>query len=427
MLVTENQLDEWVRGNARDAQGVIVELVWRLVAASSPRPKERRFPLGDSIGQPGPDGILDADFAFDPFVPEGRSFWEIGTGLSAGAKATSDYTDLVTATPEHVRLGSVFVFVTPLSGRREWPHTWKEDAQASWLEERRKRDEWRGVRVIDGTKLIDWLREFPSVGLWLAQTMGLSVQQIETPEQRWRVLRTIGDPPPLTSRVFLANREAACAKLKEVFAGTTIQLKLDTHFPDQIADFVCAYVADMDEEARIDALGRCLVISGIEGWNEIAVHRERHILVADFDLDEGGRSGTKLLEKARRAGHAVIFGGRPGGRGPLTRIARRFQTRRAIKSKKLWREQDIARNEPEFSRRRVAGISARYSGVCRTYLCCRSGRRERRHRNSPSQSFSERGTKHQRQTAPLWRASRETLTGSGSGRCVRLRFARALP
>jgi hypothetical protein len=57
-IITENQLDEWVRGNARIAQGVIVELVWRLVSASSPRPNERRFPLGDSIEQPGPDGVL---------------------------------------------------------------------------------------------------------------------------------------------------------------------------------------------------------------------------------------------------------------------------------------------------------------------------------------------------------------------------------
>ena len=45
MIIKENQLDEWVRGNAKDAQGVIVELVWRLVAASCPQPKERRFPL----------------------------------------------------------------------------------------------------------------------------------------------------------------------------------------------------------------------------------------------------------------------------------------------------------------------------------------------------------------------------------------------
>jgi hypothetical protein len=309
MIITENQLDEWVRGNARDAQGVIVELVWRLVAASSPRPKDRRFPLGDSIGQPGPDGVLDVDFPFDPFVPEGRSFWEIGTGLNAGVKATSDFSDLVTAVPEAVRLESVFVFVTPLSGRRDWQHTWKEDSQARWLEERRNRNEWRDVRVIDGTKLIDWLRQFPSVELWLAQTMGLPIQQIDTPELRWGVLKSIGDPPPLVPQVFLANRDAACAKLKELFEGNAVQLEIDTHFPDQVVDFVSAYVAGMEEEGRIDVVGRCLVISGIDAWNAIIAHRERHILVADQELDLSGVTGTKLLEKARRAGHSVIFGG----------------------------------------------------------------------------------------------------------------------
>ena len=118
MLITENQLDEWVRGNSRDAQGMIVELVWRLVAASCPKPRERRFPLTDSIGQHGPDGVLDVELSFGPFSPEGRSYWEIGTGLNARDKATSDYDDLTAAVPESVRVETTFVFVTPLSGRR---------------------------------------------------------------------------------------------------------------------------------------------------------------------------------------------------------------------------------------------------------------------------------------------------------------------
>lgn len=232
MIITENQLDEWVRGNARDAQGVIVELVWRLVAASSPRPKERRFPLGDSIGQHGSDGLLNVDLAFDPFVPEGRSFWEIGTGLKAGAKATSDYGDLVVAIPESIRIESTFVFVTPLSGRRDWEHTWKEDAQGAWIEKRRAKQEWRDVRVIDGTKLVDWVHQFPPVELWLAQrTIHVPDQQLETPEQCWNLIRTIGEPPPLTPKLFLTGRDDACAKLKEVVSGTAVQLKLETHFP----------------------------------------------------------------------------------------------------------------------------------------------------------------------------------------------------
>ena len=333
-LITENQLDGWVRGNALKAQGVIVELIWRLVAASSPRPRERRFPLGDSIGQQGSDGILITDFGFDPFVPEGRSFWEIGTGINAGTKATSDYRELTAATPEAVRRESTFVFVTPLSGRRDWPHTWKKDAQAKWLKTRRQSNDWRDVHVIDGTGLIDWLHYFPAVEQWLADKIGLPARYMQTPEQRWADLRTTGEPPPLTPHVFLANRDAAREKLKELFSGTITQLQLDTRFPDQAADFVAAYVATMDEDARVDAVGCCLIISGTDGWNAITTLREAHVLVADFDLNDADPAGTKLLEKARRAGHAVIFAGMPGGiphpnRVPLP-VPKSYQVKEAL-------------------------------------------------------------------------------------------------
>lgn len=313
MLVTENQLDEWVRGHAACAQGLVVELVWRLVAASSPNPKERRFPLGDSIGQSGPDGILDTDFGCEPFVPEGRSFWEIGTGIKPAEKATSDYDGLTTiattAQPLEVQRQSAFIFVTPLSGRRGW----MQKAQQRWLCDRRKQNNWKSIRVVDGTTLVDWLHQFPSVELWLAAQMGLPIQQIDTPERHWGLIRTIGHPPPLTPQIFLTNRDAASAKLKQVFAGNATRLKLDTRYPDQVADFVCAYIASMDDEVRIDVIGRCLVVSGVDAWNSICSQCERHILIADHELDLSGVAGTKLLEKAHRAGHAVVFGGMPGG------------------------------------------------------------------------------------------------------------------
>jgi hypothetical protein len=181
------------------------------------------------------------------------------------------------------------------------------------LEERHQCKDWRYVHVIDGSGLIDWLHHFPAVEQWLADIMALPVRQMQTPEQRWAELRTIGDPPPLTPHIFLTNRDAACEKLKEVFSGTTLQLKLDTRFPDQLADFIAAYVAIMDDDAKADAVGRCLIISGADGWNAITTLREAHVLIANFDIDDTDSTGTKLLERARRAGHATIFGGMPGG------------------------------------------------------------------------------------------------------------------
>ena len=316
MILTENQLDEWVRGNAERAQGVIVELVWRLAAASSPQPKERRFPLGDSISQPGPDGLLDVDLALEPFVPEGRSFWEIGTSVRAGDKATSDYKDLTAEVPESARTDSTFVFVTPLSGRRDWPHTWKENAQAAWIKKHRAKGEWRDIRVIDGTKLIDWVHQFPPVELWLAgQTTGIPSLKLETPQQCWNLVRSTGGPPPLTPTLFLANRNEACAKLKEVVAGTAVQLQLETHFPDHVVDFVAAFLADLNPEDRADSAGRWLVVSGYEEWNAITSQREKLVLVASPEVDLSGDMGTKLIQKARSSGHAVVFGG-PAGSEP---------------------------------------------------------------------------------------------------------------
>lgn len=314
ILVTENQLHEWVRGNARDAQGVIVELVWRLVAALCPKPRERRFPLGDSIGQHGPDGVLDVDLALEPFVPEGRSYWEVGTGLKARDKATQDYKDLTAAVPKEVRIETTFVFVTPLSGQRDWEYTWKQGAQATWLEDRRERGEWKDVRIIDGTKLMDWVHQFPAVELWLAQKiLNVPVERIEIPEQYWSVVRSIGEPPPLTPDLFLVNRDEATAKLKEVFDGTTMQLRLTTHYPDQVVNFVSAYLASLDDESRVDAMGRCLIVLDIDSWNTICSWYKNLILIADATLDLSGTTGTKLIQKARRAGHAVIFGAPHGG------------------------------------------------------------------------------------------------------------------
>jgi hypothetical protein len=60
-IITESHLDDWVRRDSRNTQGLIVELVWRLVAASAPNPKERRFPLGDSASFASYKGYIMGD------------------------------------------------------------------------------------------------------------------------------------------------------------------------------------------------------------------------------------------------------------------------------------------------------------------------------------------------------------------------------
>ena len=314
-FISENELDNWVRGNAQLAQGLIVELIAKLVAASSPKPRERRFPLADSISQHGPDGHVDAIIPFDPFVPEGRSFWEIGTGEDAKKKATADYADLTASVPKDIRQQSTFIFVSPLSGRKDWKHTWKKDGQIAWIEEKKKQNEWKDVRIIDGTKLIDWVHQFIPIDLWLAsKTRSLNENQIETLEQKWGLLHSIGEPPPLNAELFLANRADACVKLKELLDGdTTFKLRLTTHFPSEASNFISAYVASLDEETRRDISSRCVIVSGVDAWNNICATNKNLILIAEPSLDLNSDLGIQLIQKAKKANHSVIYSGPKGG------------------------------------------------------------------------------------------------------------------
>ncbi len=71
-----------------DAQGIIPGLIYRLVTASIQHPNELRIP--NVVNQPGWDGIVDSPIAFEPFIPKGKSVWEIGTGNNPQQKATKD-------------------------------------------------------------------------------------------------------------------------------------------------------------------------------------------------------------------------------------------------------------------------------------------------------------------------------------------------
>jgi hypothetical protein len=314
MIITENQLDQWVRANKREAQGTIVELVTRLVAASCPGARERRFPLSDSINQPGPDGFLDTDVPCPPFVPDGRSYWEIGTGENANEKATSDYRTRTAETPPAERVQSSFVFVTPLSSARQWSHTWKKNGQRQWIHERSEKNEWRGIYVVDGTKLVDWIQHWPAVGLWMATKMGIRVERIETLEQCWSLIRTYGEPPPLTHHVFLANRAGVLPKIEAIFNGTSSRLTLKSHYRKQTAHVVSAWLQTLDQNLQREYGSRCLIVDSSTDLRGIIDSLEKpHILVADVHLEDLADEGAELIQRIHQSRHSLIIGGSLGG------------------------------------------------------------------------------------------------------------------
>lgn len=309
-LINEYQLDDWVSKNDREAQTLIVELVSKLVSVSCPNATHQSFPL--HVNQPGPDGEIVTEFGYKSFIPDGRSFWEVKTSRKAGTEATEAYDYYTKTIPEDVRKVSSFIFVTPRSSAHDWQNTWTEKGIAKWIKTREDQNEWNAVKVINGAILTDWLSFFPALGQWFAsRVLGLP-SGFETGYSRWELLRSYGDPPPLCHELFTTGRQEASEKLSAMLIQQeSSRLRIDTRYPDHVADFVAAYLQTLDEETQPKFLPRVLIFSSEDGWREACNLQERHVFVADFDINS--KRGSQLLQLATSSGHAVVYSGYPGG------------------------------------------------------------------------------------------------------------------
>lgn len=305
-IVTANDLDRY--SDTRDSEAVIPELIYLLVKQSVPPPYVCRIPYGDAVNQPGWDGIVEIEESFLEFVPEGKSYWEIGTGRNPQNKATKVFRERTEAITDAERSQASFVFVTPRSSASGG---WNEPEQTKWIN-RRKDSGWKQIRIIDGVKLADWLREFPAIGRWMAQKIGIisSLGGITTPSEHWELIHSQGDKsdPPLPAKLFTLGRDNACNALQTLFEDTSqMPLKLFVESRQDVADFVAAYLETLDPEIAQNYANRCLYINEEDAWRSVVELQTSHVLVADPQLGLETDERANLLSIAKRKGHAVII------------------------------------------------------------------------------------------------------------------------
>ena len=372
-IISERELDQWVRDHPLLAESAVPELLWRLVRQSCPGAIKRRIPIGDSVNQPGLDGVLVAERGFGVFVPVGKSCWEIGTGENVAAKATDDYakrtTEGNTSVPEDIRKESTFIFVSPLSAQRSW----RRESQSEWLAQRKSRNEWADVRILDGTGIVDWLEDFPDVELWLAGQMGIHVEQIELASQHWKKVSSVGSHR-LAPELYLAGREAVSSALEKAFAHEQKQLEIDTHFPGEAVDFVSAFIASKEVGGGKPVLDQCLIVSGREAFDEIAGLETTRVLVLDFPFGDDNTM-TSAIAQAESKGNVVVYEGVPGGEEDWERVLLAKPRRHAIEENlvKAGYSEERARLLAQQSDQNLSALLRLIQGVAAAPEWSRSG------------------------------------------------------
>ena len=291
--------------DARDSQGAIPELVYLLIRQSVPS-AICRMPYGDAVNQPGWDGIVECEDGYLPFVPRGKSYWEIGTGANPQSKATNDFNKRTAEINDAERADSSFIFVTPCSSGSKG---WDKSRQTSWRD-KRLGSGWKDIQIIDGVNLADWLREFPVLGRWMAKKVGIATTLggIITPREHWDIICSSSEKsePPLPPDLFTISRDDACAALESVFTREYQRLILFSESNHDVNDFVAAYLSTLEGDKAQEYANRCLFITDEDAWRTVSELRQSHVLVASPKL--GLDSDRKDLQTvAIQKGHGVII------------------------------------------------------------------------------------------------------------------------
>jgi hypothetical protein len=150
-LLTATDLDQW--SPTLQARAHLPSLI-RATVMASVAPDSIRFPAAEGVeAEPGFDAQIEVAGGAPPYVPAGRSVWEIGTGSDIGRKASSDYRKRTARMPATQRAAAAFVFVTS----RRWP------GKDAWVARRVARGDWAAVRAYDADDLALWLESAPGV------------------------------------------------------------------------------------------------------------------------------------------------------------------------------------------------------------------------------------------------------------------------
>lgn len=282
---TSTNLQIWA--DTLDARSRLPQLVRRLIHATVDSVEFVDFPAGEDVGRQGWDGIVRSEKG-NAFVPSGQSCWEMGVDKDVKRKADKDFEKRKAETEDFDQKETVFVFVSP----RKW--TRKDE----WVNEKKKLGIWKDVRVYDSSNLEQWLETAPVVDAWFARPDG--VTEIE---EHWENIKLL-TLPTLKPEIFLTTREKNIETLKNWLSGSQSILEFEASSPDELFDFIAAYIASLDENERDNIKARrIVVVAAKEAWRTLIASDHPIVLIPKPSI----AAEEELIVEALRRGHYVLL------------------------------------------------------------------------------------------------------------------------
>ncbi|MBS1595815.1 MAG: hypothetical protein JST90_15995 [Bacteroidetes bacterium] len=269
-LVTKDDLVNWAK--TYPAKSDFPMLIWRLVQVTAPISTKFNFPSGASVYIGGWDGIVNS-LENRGNVPDGISYWELGTEKDVKGKADGDYDKRTASTPDSEKANATFIFATP----RYWSN--KED----WQKEKNDEKKWKEVRVYDAEDLEQWLIKAPAIARWFSALIGKYPSDgIQTTERFWKEWSTgpKGILPPL---VVAAGRDKESRVLFDFLNGKPNFMGVQASSKEEAIAFIIASVQQFEKEHKERFFSKSLIVSHPDHFRSITVNASPLNLIARFD------------------------------------------------------------------------------------------------------------------------------------------------
>ncbi|MDD3536505.1 MAG: hypothetical protein PHC50_10220, partial [Candidatus Cloacimonetes bacterium] len=241
-MLTVNSIDiqNWAKTikSRSDLPDLIRRLIYNTIAYKDI--EYVAFPCGENIDNPGYDGELIVKES-NPFIPLGRSVWEMSTQKNISQKANEDLKKRSEGKDEKKK-DTVFIFVTV--------NIWNR--KKGWVAEKSAHGVWKEVRAYDALDIEEWLINSHSAKRWFLEQIGKSAPDLITLEsyaKQWISSFELEIPVQIS----LAGRKSDIEQVHNFLNNTDKTLRIRSITKDEVIIFLYSAIQALPDDQRKNA------------------------------------------------------------------------------------------------------------------------------------------------------------------------------
>ncbi|QWR75999.1 hypothetical protein [Candidatus Magnetomonas plexicatena] len=302
--ITAKDLERWA--DARQSEADLPELIKLLIFASAKNIASIRFPSCEYVNRAGWDGQLICSDGLPQFVPKGNSVWELSTSKDVSGKAWSDFDKRSSKSGRPLPADFEFETTTYVSvSLRFWnePTKIERNSRDGFIKEAKSRNIWSDVKVLDATNLEDWIKQYTSVGLWLADLgVGTLSAKVKSIDEVWELWSNISIPP-ITESLILTEREEHKTKLVDLLMQKSEIIRIRADSPQEAQAFVISAIKSLNgnDQRYYHLYSRSIVVNDEETVRRL-LNNEHTLLI--IILGDAVRESAGMLTAK---GHTVVI------------------------------------------------------------------------------------------------------------------------